>query len=52
MCGPKGRHDPERRVTRHGQGAGLVSLGERWITGATAANARRRRLRGAAGANV
>src|SRR3954453_19236627 len=26
-CGPKGRHDPERTATRHGRGAGSVSLG-------------------------
>jgi hypothetical protein len=26
-CGPQGRHDPERTATRHGYGAGSVSLG-------------------------
>jgi putative transposase len=30
-CGPKGRHDPERTATRHGHGAGSVSLGGRRI---------------------
>src|SRR3954471_16550493 len=27
VCGPKGRHDPERTAVRHGHGAGSVSLG-------------------------
>ena len=31
VCGPKGRHDPERTATRHGHGAGSVSLGGRRI---------------------
>ena len=30
-CGPKGRHDPERRAVRHGRGAGSVSLGGRRV---------------------
>ncbi|MGH7747169.1 MAG: IS256 family transposase, partial [Candidatus Dormibacteria bacterium] len=30
-CGPKGRHDPERVATRHGQGVGSVSLGGRRV---------------------
>ena len=30
-CGPKGRHDPERRATRHGHGAGSVTLGGRRV---------------------
>jgi putative transposase len=30
-CGPKGRHDPERAVTRHGRGAGSVTLGGRRV---------------------
>ena len=30
-CGPKGRHDPERIATRHGHGAGSVSLGGRRV---------------------
>src|SRR3954451_23412929 len=32
-CGPKGRHDPERTATRHGHGAGSVSLGGRRVPG-------------------
>jgi putative transposase len=31
VCGPKGRHDPERRATRHGHGAGSVTLGGRRV---------------------
>src|SRR4051812_39178537 len=31
VCGPKGRHDPERPATRHGHGAGSVSLGGRRV---------------------
>ena len=30
-CGPKGRHDRERTATRHGHGAGSVSLGGRRV---------------------
>jgi putative transposase len=30
-CGPKGRHDPARTATRHGRGAGSVSLGGRRV---------------------
>ena len=30
-CGPKGRHDPERTATRHGHGAGSVTLGGRRV---------------------
>lgn len=30
-CGPRGRHDPARRVTRHGHEAGSVSLGGRRV---------------------
>src|SRR3954447_24362053 len=30
-CGPKGRHDPQRNATRHGYGAGSVTLGGRRI---------------------
>jgi hypothetical protein len=47
-CGPKGRHDPARTATRHGQEAGSVSLGELgWASGARGAapNTRHRRLR-------
>jgi putative transposase len=31
VCGPKGRHDPDRRATRHGHGAGSVTLGGRRV---------------------
>ncbi len=29
LCGPRGRHDPERTATRHGMEAGSVTLGGR-----------------------
>ena len=31
VCGPKGRHDPERAAVRHGRGPGSVTLGGRRI---------------------
>jgi transposase-like protein len=31
VCGPKGRHDPQRTATRHGHGAGSVALGGRRV---------------------
>jgi putative transposase len=31
VCGPKGRHDPERTAVRHGRGSGSVSLGGRRV---------------------
>jgi putative transposase len=31
VCGPKGRHDPERVAVRHGRGAGSVILGGRRV---------------------
>jgi putative transposase len=31
VCGPKGRHDLDRRATRHGHGAGSVTLGGRRV---------------------
>ncbi len=31
VCGPKGKHDPDRTVTRHGTGAGSVTLGGRRV---------------------
>jgi putative transposase len=43
-CGPKGRHDPDRRATRHGHGAGSVTLGGRRGTSDPAKDARPRRL--------
>ena len=31
VCGPKGRHNPERTAIRHGRGAGSVTLGGRRV---------------------
>ena len=31
VCGPKGRHDPQRRATRHGHERGSVTLGGRRV---------------------
>ncbi len=31
VCGPKGRHDPDRAAVRHGHGAGSLSLGGRRV---------------------
>jgi putative transposase len=31
VCGPKGRHDPDRAAVRHGHGAGSVTLGGRRV---------------------
>ena len=31
LCGPKGRHDPDRTALRHGQGDGSVTLGGRRV---------------------
>lgn len=31
LCGPRGRHDPERAATRHGTEAGSVTLGGRRV---------------------
>jgi len=31
VCGPKGRHQPQRAATRHGHGAGSVTLGGRRV---------------------
>ena len=44
VCGPRGKHDPQRAAVRHGVGDGSVALG-----GAAPADARRRRLRGDGG---
>ena len=30
-CGPKGRHDPKRRATRHGHGHRSGESGRRWV---------------------
>jgi putative transposase len=43
ICGPKGKHDPERRASRHGQRRGQVVLGGRKV------GARRPRARTADG---
>src|SRR4051794_5806945 len=44
LCGPKGRHDPDRSATRHGSEAGSVTLGGRRVP------VRRPRVRGVGGA--
>src|SRR5512146_1670731 len=31
LCGPRGRHDPDRTATRHGSEAGSVTLGGRRV---------------------
>src|SRR3954447_12102634 len=31
LCGPRGKHDPDRTATRHGTEAGSVSLGGRRV---------------------
>ena len=31
VCGPRGRHDPDRAATRHGRGRGSVTLGGRRV---------------------
>src|SRR3954453_6186968 len=31
LCGPKGRHDPQRTAVRHGSEAGAVTLGGRRV---------------------
>ena len=31
LCGPKGRHDPDRTAVRHGTEAGSVTLGGRRV---------------------
>jgi putative transposase len=43
VCGPKGRHDPDRTAVRHGSEAGSVTLGGRRVP------VRRPRLRSAGG---
>jgi hypothetical protein len=43
LCGPRGRHDPERTATRHGAEAGSVTLGGRRLS------VRRPRVRGVDG---
>src|SRR5436190_15470069 len=43
LCGPRGRHDPERTATRHGSEGGSVTLGGRRLA------VRRPRVRAANG---
>ncbi len=43
LCGPRGRHDPDRAATRHGSEAGSVTLGGRRLP------VRRPRVRGVDG---
>jgi len=43
VCGPRGKHDPERTAVRHGRGRGSVTLGGRRI------GVERPRMRGAGG---
>jgi len=31
VCGPRGKHDPQRSATRHGHGGGSVTLGGRRV---------------------
>ncbi len=31
VCGPRGEHDPERTATRHGNEAGVMTLGGRRV---------------------
>jgi len=50
VCGPKGRHDPARTAVRHGRRVGHP--GRAAGAGDPAADARRRRFRGAAGRRV
>ena len=50
VCGPKGRHDPDRAAVRHGSEDGSVTLGRAAGADRAAADARGRRLRRAAGA--
>ena len=32
VCGPRGKHDPQRSATRHGHGGGSVTLGGRRVS--------------------
>ena len=50
LCGPKGKHDPDRIAVRHGREQGSVTLGWAPGAGAAPAGARRRRLGRGAGA--
>src|SRR5207253_10998025 len=48
LCGPGGKHDPDRAGYRHGTEAGSVTLGGRRLPGDPAPGAGRGRVRGAA----
>ena len=52
VCGPRGRHDPDRTATRHGREAGLGDPGRSSGAGHPAPGPGRRRLRGGAGADL
>jgi len=52
VCGPKGRHDPARTVTRHGYGAGSVTLGGRRVPVSRGEDARPGRFGGVGGAGL
>lgn len=45
VCGPKGKHDPDRSATRHGHEAGSVTLGGRRVPVQRPADARHGRFR-------
>ncbi len=51
-CGPRGQHDPDRQASRHGTGAGSVTLGGRRVPVSRPRGPRRRRDGGGAGAGL
>ena len=48
VCGPKGKHDPNRAAVRHGSGRGSVTLGGRRVPVSPAAGTHPGWARGAA----
>ena len=52
LCGPDGKHNPDRAGYRHGTEAGSVTLGGRRAAGDPAPGAGRGRVRGAAPAQL
>ena len=52
LCGPEGRHNPDRAGYRHGTGAGSVTLGGRRIPVTRQEGAGRGRFRGVAPAQL
>jgi hypothetical protein len=52
LCGPDGKHNPDRAGYRHGTGAGSVTLGGRRVPGHPAQGAGRGRVRGGAPAQL